>query len=333
MADLFMPILALPKQHPSENSSIHVENLSRSEYIVYQVVISFFGLIGTFGNLFTILALSNCSKLRQNSTTKFVLSLATSDLLFCSVSMTTFVWRLSIGNELNADMCPFIVMVLYVPAIISLNTLMAIAINRYVIVCHNAIYEKVYSNYKIVLKIVLIWFIGFGVLTLPLFELWGKFGLTEITHQCDFVTKDGKSPKTFIILFFTVLPMVIMIFCYTMIFLKIRHMKMQLNELHMKGNTEDMDILKMMFTLFICYIVSIIPVTIITAIDPLNLKTRLQTICGIIYTSQGIINPFIYAFKNSTYKPAFIKLCRKIVFCIQLDNSVNTTTGPTQATI
>ena len=332
MTDLSIRIWAFPNHRSSENSSIEVDkyNLSKPEIIAYQAVLSILSFVGTAGNLFTILALLKSSKLRQKSTTKFVVSLATSDLLYCTITMPMLVWTSSNEFELDDAMCPFYGIVLYAPIAISLITLTSIAINRYVIVCHNAIYETFYSNYKVFLKIALIWFIGFGAHFLPLFEIWGKFGLIETKLRCDIITKDGKSPKIFFALLFSVLPMVIMIFCYTMIFFKIRHMKKELQELNMKGNRDDREVLKMMFTLFICYLVCMIPIAIIQIIDPLKQKIRWHIIPGVIFTGQAITNPFVYAFKNSTYKPAFIKLYQQISFCFPFDTSITTETGETQ---
>ena len=107
-------------------------------------------------------------------------------------------------------------------------------------------------------------------------------------------------------------------------------MKKELQELNMKGNRDDREVLKMMFTLFICYLVCMIPIAIIQIIDPLKQKIRWHIIPGVIFTGQAIINPFVYAFKNSTYKPAFIKLYQKISFCFPFDTSITTETGETQ---
>ena len=205
----------------SENSGIQMDKLSTPETIAYQIALSILSFIGTSGNLFTILALVKCSKLRQKSTTKFVISLALSDLLYCALNMPYLVWMSSNEFELNVAMCPFYGMVYYTPTTLSLITLMAIAINRYVIVCHNEIYIKFYCGYKAVLHIVMIWIMGFGALSLTLFELWGKFGLSE-SKRCDIIIKNGHSPKMFYFVLSIVLPVVIMIFCYSMIFFKIR---------------------------------------------------------------------------------------------------------------
>ena len=69
----------------------------------------------------------------------------------------------------------------------------------------------------------MIWIMGFGALSLTLFELWGKFGLSESKLRCDIIIKNGHSPKMFYFVLSIVLPVVIMIiFCYSMIFFKIR---------------------------------------------------------------------------------------------------------------
>ena len=54
----------------------------------------------------------------------------------------------------------------------------------------------------------------------------------------------------------------------------------------------------------------------------------------VIFTGQAIINPFVYAFKNKTYKPAFVKLYQQICcFCLQIGTSINTETGETRLSL
>ena len=190
-------------------------------------------------------------------------------------------------------------------------------------------YDSVYSNYKVILKIALIWFIGFGVLILPASGVWGEFRLDETKHGCEWV---GDSSKMFFTVLFTLLPMVIMIYCYSMIFLKIRRVKKDLNQLNINGNREDREVLKMMFTLFICFLVCMIPISVIKIIDPLVLKRRLHIIPNLIFTCQAIVNPFVYAFKNSTYKPAFVDLYSKNCFYLKFVNLSTTETAQTGET-
>ena len=139
MAELSMPIWVFPKQRSFENSSIQEDKLTSPETVAYQVALSVLGLIGASGNIFSILALLKCSKLRQKSTTKFVISLAVSDLLFCTLTVPIMVWHASNDVEIDAAFCPLEEIVFYAPITISLTTLMSISINRYVIVCHNMI--------------------------------------------------------------------------------------------------------------------------------------------------------------------------------------------------
>ena len=129
------------------------------------------------------------------------------------------VWHASNDVEIDAAFCPLEEIVFYAPITISLTTLMSISINRYVIVCHNKIYDSVYSNYKVILKIALIWFLGIGILILPAFGVMGEFRLDETKYGCEW---EGDSSKMVFTVLFTLLPLVIMIFCYSMIYLKIR---------------------------------------------------------------------------------------------------------------
>ena len=68
----------------------------------------------------------------------------------------------------------------------------------------------------------------------------------------------------------------------------------------------------MMFILFTCYISATIPFSIVNLIDPLRLQHRIHIIPTIMFFSQAVINPFVYAFNNKVYKPAFRKLYQDI---------------------
>ena len=111
---------------------------------------------------------------------------------------------------------------------------------------------------------------------------------------------------------------------------KIRRVKKDLNQLNINGNREDKEVLKMMFTLFTCFFICLIPFSVIKTIDPSVQKRRFHIIPNLIFTCQAIVNPFVYAFKNSTYKPAFVDLYQS--FCLKLENLSNTETAQTAET-
>ena len=63
-----------------------VQKLPTPSLIVFAAIIAItFSIVGIVGNLFTIVALLRCTKLRSKATTKFVISLAICDLLFCLI--------------------------------------------------------------------------------------------------------------------------------------------------------------------------------------------------------------------------------------------------------
>ena len=82
--DFHLPLKNYPilRSSNDNNSSFNVEYFSKPEIICIQItyaIMCFFGITGTF---YSIVAFLRSPGLRNQSTTKFVISLAISDLLF-----------------------------------------------------------------------------------------------------------------------------------------------------------------------------------------------------------------------------------------------------------
>ena len=74
-----------------------------------RVIWSIFSIVGICGNLFTISALIQSQTLKVQAATKFIISLATADLLFCSIILPINV----IAQDLNETLCTFYFFLLY----------------------------------------------------------------------------------------------------------------------------------------------------------------------------------------------------------------------------
>ena len=68
----------------------------------------------------------------------------------------------------------------------SILHLTAITINRYVLVCHQGFYSRIYCTRNVVIMISIMWIFGFGVGLFPLFGLWGQIGKlwSMVKHYC-----------------------------------------------------------------------------------------------------------------------------------------------------
>ena len=54
--------------------------------------------------------------------------------------------------------------------------LTAISINRYLLICQQEVYDKIYCSRNVSIMISGIWLFSFAFLLLPLFGIWGQIG-------------------------------------------------------------------------------------------------------------------------------------------------------------
>ena len=300
----------------SNNTTWHqVDNLSKSEGICVQIVYVIMCFFGTTGNFITIVALVKNPGLRKKSNTKFVVSLSISDMLTCLTIMP--IWIVLVRNSnitFVETICSFSVFFHYATQSTSLITLMAISINKYVMICHKTIYHRIYTTQNVALMIIFTWLFTFGLFALPLVRIWGKIDLAASNIRCDILPEnyDKVNAKKFFFIFFFLLPLFIMTICYIAIFIKIRRMKKEIQEYFSNHKDTDWELLKMMTILFVCYILGALPILITNLIDPLMLHNRIHIIPRMLIAVQAIINPFIYAFNNKVYQPAYQKLFQDI---------------------
>ena len=143
------------------------------------IMFSTFSFVGTIANLCTIIALWR-SKLRKQATTKLILSLAICDFLMCCLVFPPTAQQHTIENlkypPIIHDMCPYFKYLEYSLFSTSILHLMAITINRYMSVCQQEIYDKIYCSRNVSIMISGIWLFSFAFLLLPLFGIWGQIG-------------------------------------------------------------------------------------------------------------------------------------------------------------
>jgi len=281
-----------------------------------------FTIIGLTGNLLTVIALCRCVKLRTHATTAFVISLAISDLLFCSINLPLTASRY-IHEEwlLGETMCRLYPFFFYGNVGASLINMVAITINRYVLISCPGSYSRIYSRLNILFMISGVWIFSFGLLFPPLLELWGSLGLDPSTFSCTILRdENGRSPKKFLFLFGFLLPCIAIIVCYSAIFYRVRQSRLNVQK-HMAAsgpNTqtslqsnqrrEDIRMTKMMLMIFLSFLICFLPLMLVNVLDDDVKYPSLHVIGSVLAWASAVINPFIYAFKNRQYKLAFKKL-------------------------
>ena len=155
--------------------------VSEEVAICVATMLSIFSFVGTIANLCTIVALWR-SKMRNQATTKLILSLAICDFMMCCLILPPAAQQYRNENLQYpimylcryfkyAEGCLFSTSILH---------LMAITINRYIKICQQEIYEQIYSSRNVSFMINFIWLFCFGFGLLPLFGIWGQIG--KINH-------------------------------------------------------------------------------------------------------------------------------------------------------
>ncbi|XP_071857894.1 G-protein coupled receptor moody isoform X1 [Bombus fervidus] len=182
-----------------------------------------FMVIGIPGNLFTIVALFRTKKLR-NATAIFIMNLSLSDLMFCCFNLplaTSTFWHSSWRH--GPLLCQLFPLLRYGLVAVSLFSILAITINRYVMIGHPRFYPRIYKSKYITPMILSTWMIAFGALVVTWFGNWGRFGLDVAIGSCSILPDvNGRSPKEFLFVVAFLIPCIAIVVCYARIFYIVR---------------------------------------------------------------------------------------------------------------
>jgi len=102
------------------------------------------------------------------------------------------------------------------------------------------------------------WIFSFGLMLLPLFGVWGKFGYRSSTFSCTILRDEsGRSPKKFLFIIGFLLPITMIIICYTIIWIHVRKQTSQT----VKTSKRDLRLTKLIFVIFGAFLVCFAPLT------------------------------------------------------------------------
>ncbi|CAH1798944.1 unnamed protein product [Owenia fusiformis] len=198
-----------------------------------------------------------------------------------------------------------------------LANLCFMAINRYVLIAHTAIYPKIFS--KIGTLFVVTPFILFLTinLLLPFMGVWGEYGYVAEVNSCGLVV-DTPSRSLFSMYAMAVgfgIPLVIMLYCYIRIFLLVRAQKKKISSHNSKVargeqklNNADVKLAKVMASIFCLYIVCILPRLSLSWIDKHNRWPMAQTLAGTALIAYSVLNNIVFIAQNQQIRLACFKL-------------------------
>lgn len=297
----------------------NVRSLPRFVTIIAAVCAILFSVVGILGNLITVLALLKYARLRKHATTAFVISLSVSDLIFSSVNLPLTASRYLYEAWVLGDaLCQVFPLFFYGNVAVSLLSMVAITLNRYVLISRSDLYPHIYTTRGITLMLIAIWTLSFSLLIPSLLGIWGKLGLDQTTFSCTILKKEGTSPKKLLFVLGFLVPCLVITVSYLCIYYRVRSSRKNL-EAHSRGKRkgtgfqrrEDSRVTRLMLIIFLCFLLCFMPLMIANVVEDKVKLPIFHVIASILAWASSVINPFIYAGTNKLYREAYRQLlCR-----------------------
>lgn len=132
----------------------------------------------------------------------------------------------------------------------------------------NQHYARLYQNRNVYLMVLFCWLLPFGILFIPFLELWGHLGLHASTFSCTILRDNlGRSPKKFIFILGFILPMSVIVVCYTIIFF---HVHRQNRQTKFKTSKRDLRLTLLISVVFGTFLLCFLPLFIGNVFIPEN---------------------------------------------------------------
>ncbi|XP_044000936.1 protein trapped in endoderm-1-like [Aphidius gifuensis] len=167
-----------------------------------------FSILGTIGNILTIIAFGTIS-----------------DLILSAISLPILSGQLLFDNWLfDKTLCRVSTVILYGNLNVTLLSMTAIAITRYFMVLKPTVYPRYFTDKNVSTTMILIWIFSYLERVPPTFDLWGTIDVDPKTFFCGSFPNEGQSIDPNLVLgliaFFT--PCLVMSYSYVSIYLKIK---------------------------------------------------------------------------------------------------------------
>ncbi|XP_054163941.1 G-protein coupled receptor moody-like [Oppia nitens] len=260
-------------------------------------------IVGIIGNILTIIALVKGSpNLQSHATTKFIVNLAVSDLMFSALNLPlTTVRYMTRSWPFGSFLCHWFPFFFYGNVATSLMSIACITINRFVFIAYNARYSRIYTKLNVCLMICFCWCFSFGLMMFPLLGIWGRFGLKVTTFSCTILADTGgHSPKKFLFVFGFVFPITVITICYTIIWIHVRRQSRNT----LKTTKRDLRLTKLIFIIFGAFVMCFAPNTIANVLISESEYPYIHVLSSMLCWLNSCINPFIYFAMNAKYRRA-----------------------------
>lgn len=182
-------------------------------------------ILGTFGNLLTIIALPMTKNLRTTATA-FVVNLAVVELMFCvfilpmSGAQYLYLQRHLEGSLLTDRHCIFFTTLRYSITQVELQTILAIALTRAIAVSQPRLYQNINQPTVIGVYIAIIWLYSIAMRIPPAIGVFGQYEYNPNTMECDLDNKNRLARLVYLVMD-AFIPVLLIFILYFFVFIMV----------------------------------------------------------------------------------------------------------------
>ncbi|KAF7990073.1 hypothetical protein HCN44_009016 [Aphidius gifuensis] len=278
------------------------------------------------GNTLTVIAFTKYKKLRRQPTTIFIMNLTIADLMISSISLPLMTVDLSLFNMTNNNtFCKAGIVLFYGNMSVSLFTLVAIAINRYILIVKPKIHNRIYTRRNTLIMMITIWIVSYALLLPMVFGIWGSVGLDKKLNICEILKNDGEfaNPKQILIPTEFFISCIVIFFSYYFIYQKIKESRQKMSTYlptQRAASNQEAEITFLMFKIFIGFLACFLPTVLVNIFDSDGNYPIYHLVESMTSSASVVINPIIYVSTNKLYRSAF-----RDIFTRSSNNGIATT--------
>lgn len=194
-------------------------------------------------------------------------------------------------------------------------SLTMLSLNRYIYLCHNNVYDRMYGRKTCIVMCLMCWVFAF-LCEFPNFLGWGGHYFDQKSHQCIWDRTSSISYTLFVAFGLIGFPLLTMMVCFILIFRRIWNTKKALYEVDMERDgrmvkvmTETARTAKTIFVIFLVFVVCWTPYATVIAIDiedKLNMKVHLFiTLLAHLHSSANFV---VYFVSNKRFRVALSRI-------------------------
>jgi hypothetical protein len=210
----------------------------------------------------------------------------------------------------------------------SLLSIGAVSFNRYIHICHNELYSKIFTRTKSVLMCLALWIICF-LAEMSCFIGWGDHSYDKKTLSCVWDRTADFSYTLFFSLAGVAFPVSLISICYIRIYLFVRASKQRVAAVRVDGGQaqaakdvsmqrqESMKLARTLFVIFAVFAVCWSPYAVIVVADRYDtFPMEIHIFSILIAHTNSSLNSVLYGLTNANFREGYKKLVRAMLSCL-----------------